>query len=185
MARRWLVWVASVTAVTLGAGAAFGCGDPPDASTDSDGRPPASEHPRDEEIVATLDALWVAVGIDTSLLTMGEYGYQFAPDSTSCTELDYDDRWLGFRGSLLPGNVIAQQGLESAITGFLEAEGFTVDRYRSTHPESSVRAVRGVRGELVVEAILSGNGAADVSVQSGPCAPTFGGFDPDLYQLEG
>ena len=40
-------------------------------------------------------------------------------------------------------------------------------------------------GELVVYGFFNTDGATDVSVRSGPCAPAYTSFDPDLYQPEG
>jgi hypothetical protein len=160
--------------MTLGAGAT--CGD--------DGRPPASEQPRDDEIRATIDAVWAAVGVDRDQVAVAEYAYTFAPDNRGCAELARDDRWFGERASHLSGGDGEQADIEDAIVGHLEGEGFTVQRYRSTHPDSPLRAYLAVQDELVVDGTLDGAGYATVNVRSGPCAPSFGGFDPELYELE-
>ncbi|MGH9116604.1 MAG: hypothetical protein ACRD0A_01610 [Acidimicrobiales bacterium] len=159
-----------------------GCGESGGTEAPSSGRPPASDEPRDGEIRATIDAVWAAVGVGRDDPYVGAYVYTFEPDNTACADLAREDRWFGARGSSVAPGLVDQQTAESAITGLLEGEGFTVERYRSTHPASVVRTYRAVRGELVVFGFLNGDGATDVNVRSGPCAPGFTRFDPDLYQ---
>lgn len=177
----WLVRLCIVATVTVGAG----CGESGGNQAPSADRPPASEEPRDDEIRATIDAVWAGVDVDPEEVYIGGYLYTFEPDNTACANLDRDDRWFGARGSSVPPGLIDQQTAESAITTFLEGEGFTVQLFRSTHPASMVRTYRAVRGDLVVFGFLNGDGATDVNVRSGPCAPGFTSFDPELYQPEG
>lgn len=191
MARRWLAALVIVAAVvTMGAGCGDSEGATPSAQSapstpSTGGRPPASEEPRDEEIRATIDNLWAATGVDTGQVHVGQYGYSFEPDNTSCAQLAHDDRWFGYRSSSVAPGVIDQQSIEAAITGFLASEGFEVQVYRSTHPASQLRAFEAVKGDVLVYGYLNADGATDVNVQAGPCAPFFGEFDPELYQPEG
>ncbi|MGH9187351.1 MAG: hypothetical protein ACRD0U_16295 [Acidimicrobiales bacterium] len=185
MTSRGLVCLALVSVVTLAAcgddGTAGGQGAPPPTTG---GRPPASEQPRDEEIRSTIDAVWAAAGVDIEAVDVFEYGYTFAPDNTACGNLARDDRWFGERGSFLGSRLVERLEVESSIVGFLDGEGFTVERYRSTHPSAGLRAFRAVRDQLVVYGDLRSDGATDINVRSGPCAPSFTTFDPFLKQIE-
>lgn len=177
--RRWL----ATLPVLLALAASLGCGDAGGVQS-TGARPSAADAPRDDEIRATLDAIWSAVPVPPAEVTIGEYGYDFLPDREKCAELARDDRWYGHRGALLPGRLIGQAELESSIVGFFEGEGFTVERYRSTRADDPTRAFRAVRGELVAWGILGGAGDANVAVESGPCAPLNQVLDPNRYELD-
>jgi hypothetical protein len=181
-----------VAAMTVGAGCGDSSGSEAAATTDAaptststptpGGRPRAAEEPRDDEIRSTIDAVWQAAGVDAEAVYVGRYAYTFAPDNITCAALERDDRWFGERGSSVGPGVIDQAAAEATITGYLEDEGFAVELFRSTHPASLVRTYRGVRDEVVVFGFLNRDGATDVNVRSGPCAPAFSTFDPELYQ---
>jgi hypothetical protein len=158
-----------VVAMSLGPGAELACG----GDGGEGGRPPAWKEPRDAEIRATLAAVWAAVGLRPEQVNVAEYAYTFAPDNTACAALEADDRWFGERGSSATAEERGQAEIEDAIVAYLEGEGFTVQRYRSTHPDSPARSLQGVKGERVVYA---------VNVRSGPCAPAFSRFDSDLFE---
>jgi alkanesulfonate monooxygenase SsuD/methylene tetrahydromethanopterin reductase-like flavin-dependent oxidoreductase (luciferase family) len=166
--------LAIVVAMSLGSGAELACGD-------GEGRPPAWKEPRDAQIRETLDAVWAAVGLRPDQVDVAEYAYTFAPDSTACAQLAADDRWFGERGSSARAEGFGRAEIEDAIVAYLEGEGFTVQRYRSSHPDSPARSLQGVKGELVVYASPD-PGYASVNVRSGPCAPAFSRFDSDLFE---
>lgn len=150
------------------------CGD--------DGRPLGWEKPRDDEIRATIDRVWDAIGADPDAVTVAEYAYTFAPDNAGCAELPRDDRWFGQRGSSARVDGLGQDEIEAAVVDHLETEGFEVQRYRSTHPDSPLRAYLAVRDDLVVDGTFNPDGYTTVAVRSGPCAPSFGDFDPELFE---
>jgi hypothetical protein len=160
--------------MSLGPGAEVACGD-------GESRPPAWKEPRDAEIRETLDAVWAAVGLRPDQVDVAGYAYTFAPDNTACAALETEDRWFGERGSSAVAEGKGQAEIEDAIVAYLEGEGFTVQRYRSTHPDSPARSLQGVKGETVVYASPD-PGYASVNVRSGPCAPAFSEFDTDLYE---
>ena len=87
------------------------------------------------------------------------------------------------RTSSAPPGLGEQQALEAAISDHLEDEGFAVEHFRSAHPDGSTRALDAISDEARVYTYLSADGFTDVTVQAGPCAPTFGGigdsFEPD------
>jgi hypothetical protein len=174
-----LVIVAAM--VVLGSG----CGDSESTDPSEGGRPPASEEPRDQEIVSTIEALWASAGVDRDEVHTGGYGYTVGRNESDCPDLGRDDRWFGYRSSSVGPGVVDQPAIESSIVSFLEGEGYEVRTYRSTHPASEVRAFDAVRDDVRVYGYLSADGATDVNVQAGPCAPFFGDFDPELYQPEG
>jgi hypothetical protein len=169
-----------VVAMSLGPGAELACGGDGGEGGEG-GRPPAWKEPRDAEIRATLAAVWAAVGLRPEQVNVAEYAYTFAPDNTACAALESDDRWFGERGSSAVAEGRGQAEIEDAIVAYLEGEGFTVQRYRSTHPDSPARSLQGVKGELVVYASPD-PGYASVNVRSGPCAPAFSRFDSDLFE---
>jgi hypothetical protein len=173
--RRLWGGLAIVAAVAVGSGTGVGCGD-------DGGRPAAASEPRDDEIRSTIDGVWKAVGLDPDQVTVAEYAYTFAPDNTACADLDRDDRWFGERGSsaTVPGT--RQADIEQALVDHLDAEGYTVTRYRSTHPDSDLRRAIARRDDVVVDTTLNAAGYATVDVRSGPCAPAFGRVDPDLFE---
>jgi hypothetical protein len=149
------------------------------------GRPPASEQPRDDDITAVLDGLWSATGVDMEQVHIGDYAYEFAPDSTGCADLDVDDRWFGARSSSIPPGLLTQADVEASIASHLEGEGFEVDHYRGTHPADTTRGLDAVKDDVRVYGFLSEDGFADINVRAGPCAPTFGGaFDDDTFELD-
>lgn len=156
------------------------------SGTDGNGerRPPESEQPRDSELRAALAGVWSAAGADPEDVQTYEYGYTHAPDKAPCADLDPEDRWFGERAGSAQLLGRDQRMIEEAIVGHLEAEGFTVRRYRSSHPQSMARAFAGVRDELVVYGFPN-DGFVDVTARAGPCAPAFTSFDPDLYVPEG
>jgi hypothetical protein len=165
-----------IVAAMVATGAGAGCDDSEGGASTSapasaGGRPLASDEPRDEDIAATLDALWAATGVDPANVHIGRYGYSFEPDRESCSDLARDDRWFGYRSSSIGPGLVDQGTIETAITGFLDGEGFEVQRYRSTHPASQLRAFDAVNGDVFVYGYLSADGATDVNVQAGPCAP--------------
>jgi hypothetical protein len=171
--RRW-AGLAIVVAMSLGSGAELACGG-------GEGRPAAWKEPRDAEIRETLDALWAAVGLRPDQVHVAEYAYTYAPDNTACAALDTGDRWFGERGSSARAEGLGQAEIEDAIVAYLEGEGFTVQRYHSTHPDSRARSLQGVKGELVVYASPD-PGYVSVNVRSGPCAPAFSTVDSDLFE---
>ncbi len=132
--------------------------------------------------MSTIEAVWAASGVDADQVHVGGYCYSFEPDNTACADLARDDRWFGYRSSSIPPGLTDQQSIESAIAGFLGDEGFDVHVYRSTHPDSRLRAFDAVNDDVKVYGYLNADGATDVNVRAGPCAPMFGTFDPDLYQ---
>ena len=138
--RRRGTGLAMVVAMSLGPGAELACGG------DSEGRPPAWKEPRDAEIRETLDAVWQAIGLRPEQVNVAEYAYTFAPDNTACAALESDDRWFGERGSSAVAEGRGQAEIEDAIVAYLEGEGFTVQRYRSTHPDSPARSLQGDQG---------------------------------------
>lgn len=158
--------------------ATAGCGD------GGGGRPSAESQPRDEEITATIDAVWEAVGVTTEQVTVGGYGYRFL-DVTICADLPTDDRWYGFRGTHLLTGTTTPGDLRVDLPQHLEADGFSVERYRSrVQPERGVAAFRAGQGEVVVIGYFDGAGGASFSVRSGPCAPASGSFEgDDVYEL--
>lgn len=168
-------WLAIVAAVSIGANLGAACGD-------DEGRPDGAGRPRDDEIRATMDGVWQAVGADADAVDVAEYAYTFAPDDAACAGLDRDDRWYGQRGSTATLRARAQRDIEAAIVDHLEGEGFTVQRFRSTHPDSPLRAYLAVRDEVVVDGTLDPDGYTTVAVRSGPCAASHGDFDPDLFE---
>ena len=170
--RRWLAIVATVA---IGANLGAACGD-------DEGRPDGAGRPRDDEITATIDGVWQAVGADPETVDVAEYAYRFLPDDAACADLDRDDRWYGQRGSTATLGGMAQSDIEAAVVDHLEAEGFTVQRFRSTHPDSPLRAYLAVRDEVVVDGTVDPDGYTTVSVRSGPCAASHGDFDPDLFE---
>jgi hypothetical protein len=143
--------------------------------------PADRDQPGDDVISATIEEVWAAAGVDRSLVYVAAYSFTFAPDNRACSGLERDDRWFGERGSHLPAGHAEPAAVERAIVDFLRAEDFTVETYRSSRPESPLRAYHGLRDDLVVEGLVTGDGAVSVNVRSGPCAPAFSGFDPDLY----
>ena len=173
--RRLWGGLAIVAAVAIGTGAGVGC-------SDDGGRPAAAEHPRDREIRATIDRLWRAIGLDRDEVTVAEYAYTFAPDNTACAELARDDRWFGERGSSGTVTGAAPTEVERALLDHLDREGFSVTRYRSTHPGSGLRRAIARKGEVVVDSTLDGKGYATIDVRSGPCAPGFARVDPALFE---
>jgi hypothetical protein len=175
--RRRAPWLAIVAVMALGTGVGASCGD-------DDERPAGWTEPRDEEIRSTIDAVWEAVGADPEDVNVAAYAYTFRPDHPDCSDLPRDDRWFGQRGSSARLEGRDQAAIEDAIVGQLEGEGFTVTRYRSTHPASPLRAYLAVKGETTVDGTLSPDGYTTVTVRSGPCAAGFGGFDPELYAPE-
>jgi hypothetical protein len=172
--RRW-VRLAIVAVVAVGSGSEAACGD-------GGGRPLGWQQPRDEEIRSTIDAVWEAIGADGDQFHLAEYAYTFGPDNRSCADLDRDDRWFGERGS--SGNLAGrgQAEIEQAIVEYLDGEGFDVQLYHSTHPDSPLRAYLAVRDEMTVDGILDGEGGTSVNVRSGPCARFVGRFDPERYE---
>lgn len=153
-----------------------GCGD------DDGGRPLGWETPRDGEISATIDAVWQAIGADPAEVTVAEYAYTFAPDHAGCADLPRDDRWFGQRGSSARLTGLTPARIEDGVVEHLESEGFDVERYRSTHPDSPLRAFLASRDDVVVDGMFNPDGYTTVNVRSGPCAAGFGGFDPELFQ---
>jgi hypothetical protein len=154
----------------------------PSAPTGTAGTRAGVGQPRDDEIRTTIDAVWNAAGIGPDAIAIGDYAYSFEPDNTACSALAHDDRWFGERGSSVGPGVVDQQSVETAIVGFLEGQGFAVERFRSTHPDSQLRTYRAVNGDVVVYGFLNADGATDVNVRAGPCAPAFTTFDPELVQ---
>jgi hypothetical protein len=171
-------WLAIFAAMALGTGTGASCGD-------GDDRPDGSTQPRDEEIRATIDGVWGAVGVDPDDVNVAEYAYTFRPDAAACADLPRDDRWFGERGSTAVVTGQDQTQIEDAIVAHLEGEGFEVQRYRSSHPDSPLRAYDATDGEVTVDGTLSPDGYTTVHVRSGPCAPQFGSFDPELYTPDG
>jgi hypothetical protein len=167
-----------VAAMVIGSGIGAACGG-------DGGRPDGWEQPRDDEIRSTIDAVWAAVGADPGDVDVAEYAYTFRPDASACADLPRDDRWFGERGSTAVVRGQDQAGIEDAIVAHLEGEGFEVRRYRSAHPDSPLRAYEAASGEVTVDGTLSPDGYTTVHVRSGPCAPQFGGFDPELYTPDG
>jgi hypothetical protein len=152
-------------------------------SDDDSGRPDPADQPGDDVISATLDELWSASGVDVSQVSTSDYRWRFEPNTRGCADLPIDDRWLGVRTSSAPPGLGEQQALEASISGYLEDDGFTVEHFRSAHPDGSTRALDAVSDDMRVYVYLSADGFTDVTVQAGPCAPTFGGigeqFEPD------
>jgi hypothetical protein len=171
------VWggLAIVAAVAIGTGAGVGCGD-------DGGRPAAASHPRDDQIRSTIDGVWSAIGLERERVTVAEYAYTFAPDNDACADLSRDDRWFGERGSSGTVTGSAPAEVERALLDHLDGAGFTVTRYRSTHPESALRRAIARKGDVVVDSTLDGTGYATVDVRSGPCAPGFARVDPKLFE---
>jgi hypothetical protein len=167
--------LAIVAAVAIGANLGAACGD-------DEGRPDGAGRPRDDEITATIDGVWQAVGADPETVDVAEYAYRFLPDDAACADLERDDRWYGQRGSTATLRGMAQSDIEAAIVDHLDGEGFTVQRFRSTHPDSPLRAYLAVRDEVVVDGTVDPDGYTTVSVRSGPCAASQGDFDPDLFE---
>lgn len=153
------------------------------ADGDGEQRPPESEEPRDGEIQAALADVWAALGADPEDVDTFEYGYTHAPDKVACADLDPADRWFGERAASARLLGRGQRSIEDTVVGHLEEQGFEIRRYRSSHPDSTARVFAGIRGELVVYGFPN-DGFVDVTVRSGPCAPAFTSFDPDLYVLE-
>jgi hypothetical protein len=162
-----------VAVMVLGA-----CGD------DAGGRPDAADQPRDDDISATLDGLWTATGIDTSEVSTGDYRFRFEPNKSGCADLPVDDRWLGVRMSSAPAGLGDQRTIEDSMSDYLEGEGFTVEHFRGSDPRDTMRALNAVSDDMRVYVYLSEDGFTDVTVQAGPCAPTFGEFgdtfEPDV-----
>jgi hypothetical protein len=184
VSRAFVAGLGIVAAMVAGAGCSADGAQPSDtgAQPASTGRPPASDEPRDDDITATLDLLWNAVGVDPDQVSIEEYQYVFEPDKAGCAELPVDDRWFGNRGSSVAPGLVDQGDLEAAITDALEAEGFTVQHFRSTHPQDPTRAIDAVNDDVRVFGHLSDDGFADITVRAGPCAPTFGSISEDLYE---
>jgi len=139
--------------------------------------------PRDDEIVATIEAFWDAVGAPTDATFQFGYDYQTHKGTTSCQHLPEDDRWYAQRAAQLNPDVMTQDQLHQAAINYLDSEGYDVERYRTRSREAPVSlALIGRSNEMIVALSVEPNGSAELAVRAGPCAvPTYN-FGTNLYE---
>jgi hypothetical protein len=155
--------------MTISAGA---CGDGGDRSAGG---------PRDRELVATVEAVWRAAGVDPNDAFLGGYDHQTHENTRLCQHLLKDDRWYAARTSQLPSNVTAQGKIYQGVLAYFEREGFTVERYEARAPEVHRPALRAAKADLAVLVTVAEDGNTFVDVSAGPCAVPTATFSKDMY----
>jgi hypothetical protein len=166
---RWRVVVA-VMAVSAGCG--------------GNGPGSGAEGPLDREITAAIGAFWDGTGVPDDVPIMFDYDHQTHRSTRSCQHLPEDDRWYAERTSLIEPGKVAQAPMSDATLTYLEREGFTVTRWRTTATAAPVAfGFIGHKGDTAIEVDVSDDGRTDLAVRMGPCATqTLDGFSEPLYE---
>ncbi|MGH8908065.1 MAG: hypothetical protein ACRD0K_16505 [Egibacteraceae bacterium] len=138
--------------------------------------------PHDSEIVATIEGVWRAAGIDPGDAYLRSYQRHTRENTRACEHLPTDDRWFADRLGLLPSNIAPQDQIYDGALAYLEREGFTVERYEARHPEVDRPALRAVRADLAVLVTVAEDGNTALDVSAGPCAVQLSTFSEEMYQ---
>lgn len=136
---------------------------------------------RDPELVANVEAIWTAAGVQPNEAFLSAYGRQTHENATVCQHLPKDDRWYAVRTSQLPSNIASQDQIYQGVLAYFEREGFTVERYEARAPEVYEPALRAVKADVAVLVNVAEDGNTFVDVSAGPCAVPIAKFSEDMY----
>lgn len=150
-----------LVAMTVGAGACDGAHDP--------------------ELVATIEGVWRAAGIDPGDAYLRSFQRHTHENTAACEHLPEDDRWYAQRVGLLPSNIATRDQVYDGALAYLEAEGFAVERYEARRPEVLALALRAVKGDLAVLMMVEEDGNTALDVSAGPCAVPLSTISEDMF----
>ena len=162
--------------IVLAMALSAGCGG---NGTDTKG-----EGPLDAEITAAISAFWKGTGVADGVAQVFGYDYQTHKSTSRCQHLPEADRWYAERTSLVEPGKVAQSTMTEATRSYLEREGFTVTRWRTSATDAPVAyGFIGHKADTAIGVDVSDDGRTDLTVRMGPCAtPTLDAFTEPLYQ---
>lgn len=146
------------------------------------GEASGSSAARDGELIATVEAIWKAAGIDPANAFLGGYDRQTRENSKACQHIPKEDRWYAVRVGRLPSNVAAQDQIYNGALTYLERAGYTVERYEDRAPELHEQALRATKADVAVLMTVAEDGNTWVRVSVGPCAVPLATFSADMYK---
>lgn len=169
---KWPMWRVIVATMVISAG----CGGDDSGS--------GAEGPLYGEITEVIGAFWEGTGVSGDAPIVFGYDYQTHEDTKSCQDLAEDDRWYAERTSLVEPGKVTQAAMTEAAIAYLQREGFTVSRWRTSATDAPVAlGFIGHKGDTAIEVDVSDDGRTDLAVRMGPCATqTLDGFTEPLYQ---
>lgn len=168
-----------VAAMAL-AGCGGGGGGPEGAGSKEEG-------PLDEALQTAITHFWEGTGVPADLPIRFGYKYRTRDDSKSCEHLAEGERWYAERTSVLNQGERDQKTLVDATVAYLEREGFTISRWKTSATDAPVAyGFIGHRDTTAISVDIGHAGRADLTVRMGPCAtPTLNGFTQPLFERIG
>jgi hypothetical protein len=174
----------SLLCVIFAAMALAGCGGgDPGSGGDPGGSGTREEGPLDEALAAAITHFWEGTGVPADVPIRFGYKYRTRDDSKSCEHLAETDRWYAERTSVLNQGERDQQAMVDGTVAYLEREGFTISRWKTSAPDAPVAyGFIGHRETTAVSVDIGHQGRTDLTVRMGPCAtPTLDGFSQPLF----
>jgi hypothetical protein len=175
--------VSTLLCVIVAAMALAGCGgggDPRGAGTTEEG-------PLDQELAAAITRFWEGTGVPADLPLRFGYKYRTRDGSKNCEHLAEGNRWYAERTSVLNPGERAQQTMVDGTVGYLQREGFTISRWKTSATDAPVAyGFIGHRDTTAISVDIDDEGRTDLTVRMGPCAtPTLDGFTQPLFERIG
>jgi hypothetical protein len=140
--------------------------------------------PLEAEITAAIDHFWKGTSVAENVPIVFGYEYADHEDTDVCQHLAPKDRWYAQRTSLIEPGKVEQSAMTKATVDYLEREGFTISRWRTSSTEAPViYGFIGHRDQTAIQVDVTDEGRTDLTVRMGPCAtPTLDGYTEPLFE---
>jgi len=129
-----------------------------------------SDGPLDAEITAAINAFWKGTGVADGVAQVFGYDHQTHKSTGKCQHLPEADRWYAERTSIVEPGKVTQSAMTQATPAYLEREGFTVSRWRTSATDAPIGyGFIGHKADTAIGVDISADGRTDLTVRMGPC----------------